>query len=60
MEVKGKKTFIGVWSLENMLNNIVARIETLEKEKRKIAQIRNSTDELNIEKIPAQLREDYL
>ena len=42
-----------------MLSDIVARIEALEKEKRRIAKvIKESIDELNLEKIPIQLKED--
>ncbi|MCD6484761.1 MAG: DNA double-strand break repair nuclease NurA [Candidatus Odinarchaeota archaeon] len=50
-----------MWAFENMLNDIVSRIEALEREKRRIAHvIKDSIDELNIEKIPIQLREDLL
>ena len=50
-----------MWNLEDMVNRIVARIENLEKEKKKIANIlRNSVAELNIEKIPSQLKRDLV
>ena len=48
-----------MWAFEDTLNNIVARIKALEREKKKIAQIiRDSRAELNVDKLPLQLRED--